>query len=177
MNAEEAAAYHALQAEVFAEADADLITAITMTHPGEAIGIVEAARQVGMPVVISFTVETDGRLPNGQTLGEAIEEVDVATGAYAAYYMINCAHPDHFAGALEAGEAWTERIGGLRANASRLSHAELDEATELDAGDADELASQYHDLHASFPHLVVLGGCCGTNHEHVDAISRACTAG
>jgi S-methylmethionine-dependent homocysteine/selenocysteine methylase len=68
MEAEEAADYHALQAEVFADSEADLITAITMTYPGEAIGVVEAARRVGMPVVISFTVETDGRLPNGQTL-------------------------------------------------------------------------------------------------------------
>jgi S-methylmethionine-dependent homocysteine/selenocysteine methylase len=177
MSAEEAADYHAFQAEVFADSDADLVTAITMTYPGEAIGIVEATRRVGMPVVISFTVETDGRLPNGQTLGQAIDEVDAATGAYAAYFMINCAHPDHFANALEPGAPWTARIGGLRANASRRSHAELDEATELDAGDAEELAGQYRDLHQTFPHLVVLGGCCGTNHEHVDAISRACAVG
>jgi S-methylmethionine-dependent homocysteine/selenocysteine methylase len=174
MSPAEAAGYHGLQARAFAASEADLITAITMTYPAEAIGIAEAARRVEMPVVLSFTVETDGVLPSGHSLQEAIETVDAETDGYPAYYMINCAHPDHFAGVLDPGAAWTRRIGGLRSNASRMSHAELDEATELDAGDAAELASLYRDLRAAHPRLVVLGGCCGTNHDHIDAISQAC---
>jgi S-methylmethionine-dependent homocysteine/selenocysteine methylase len=173
MSADEAERYHALQATTFRDADADMVTAITMTYPNEAIGLTRAARAAGMPVAISFTVETDGRLPNGQPLGAAIEEVDAATASAPAYYMINCAHPTHFAGVLAQGAGWTSRIRGLRANASTKSHAELDQATELDAGNPAELAAQYRDLRATLANLTVLGGCCGTDQRHVEAIARA----
>ena len=171
MTADEAASYHALQARAFADAGADMITAVTMTYSAEAVGIVRAATSVGLPVVISFTVETDGRLPSGQPLGEAIEAVDAATEGAAAYFMVNCAHPTHFAEVLTGG--WTARIGGIRANASKASHAELDEAEELDIGDIDELAADYADLHARLPQLAVIGGCCGTDHRHIDAAATA----
>jgi S-methylmethionine-dependent homocysteine/selenocysteine methylase len=171
---DEARAYHAAQVRTFAEADADMVTAITMTHEEEAIGIALAARDADMPVALSFTVETDGTLPTGQPLRQAIEAVDAATDAYPAYYMINCAHPTHFAHILEAGAPWTGRIRGLRANASMLSHAELDEAEELDTGDPIALAQLYCDLRRTHGHLTVLGGCCGTSHRHIDAISTAC---
>jgi len=174
MTAEEARQYHALQASAFAEAGADLVTAITITYAAEAVGVANAAKDAGVPAVISFTVETDGTLPSGETLREAIEAVDSATGAYPAYFMINCAHPTHFASVLDAGTDWTKRIRGLRANASSLSHAELDESETLDTGHPAELAEQYRELRAAHPHLTVVGGCCGTNHQHVDAISRAC---
>jgi S-methylmethionine-dependent homocysteine/selenocysteine methylase len=173
MDPGEAERYHGMQASIFRDADADLVTAITMTYPNEAIGVTRAAAAVGMPVVISFTVETDGRLPNGATLQEAIEEVDAATGALPAYYMINCAHPTHFAGTLARGAAWTARIRGLRANASTKSHAELDQATELDIGDPRELGRQYRELRAALPNLNVLGGCCGTDTRHLEAICAA----
>ena len=174
MTADEARNYHALQTRAFAASEADLVTAITMTYVEEAIGITEAARSAGMPVVISFTVETDGLLPSGQPLGEAIEAVDAATGAYPAYYMVNCAHPTHFASVFDGSPAWTARISGVRANASKLSHAELDEAEVLDAGDPAELAERYVELRAALPDLRVLGGCCGTDHRHIDAISQSC---
>ena len=128
---------------------------------------------MGMPAVISFTVETDGRLPTGESLADAIAAVDAATDAYPAYFMVNCAHPTHFADALRAGEAWTQRIRGMRANASTMSHAELDEAAELDAGDPVDLARRYAELRLAHPHINVLGGCCGTSHHHIDAISAA----
>jgi S-methylmethionine-dependent homocysteine/selenocysteine methylase len=173
MSATEAERYHGAQAAAFRDADADCVTAITMTYPNEAVGVVRAAQSAGMPVVISFTVETDGRLPNGAPLREAIEEVDAETGGAPAYYMINCAHPTHFSGVLTPGAPWTARIRGLRANASTKSHAELDESTELDIGDPAELARQYRDLRATLPNLTVVGGCCGTDRRHVDAICRA----
>jgi len=174
MSPDEAEEYHLRQIALFSETDADLITAITMTYPAEAIGIVRAAQSVTMPVAISFTVETDGRLPNGQTLQEAIEETDSATDGGAAGFMINCAHPTHFADVLASGGAWLHRIRGIRANASTKSHAELDEATELDSGDPSDLAQRYVSLHSMLPHLSVFGGCCGTDHRHVDAIARSC---
>lgn len=174
MSVDEARAYHSLQARAFADTEADLITAITMTYVEEAIGVVEAARTVGLPVVISFTVETDGRLPSGQELGAAIEQVDAVTDGYTAYFMVNCAHPTHFQSVLAGGAPWLSRIRGVRANASALSHAELDEAVELDRGDPAELAASYRELRALLPALSVLGGCCGTDHHHIGAISAAC---
>ena len=151
-----------------------MVTAITMNTVEEAIGVARAAYAAGMPSVISFTTETDGRLPTGQPLKDAIEEVDAETDEAPAYYMVNCAHPSHFAEALNADEPWTRRIRGLRANASRCSHAELDAATALDDGNPVELGSEYRAILARLPHINVLGGCCGTDHRHVEAIARAC---
>ncbi len=176
MSPEEAADYHRPQIETFAGTAADMITGITMNYLEESLGIVRAAREAGLPSAISFTVETDGRLATGQTLRGAIETLDAETGAAPAYYMINCAHPVHFESALEPGAEWTLRIRGLRANASTRSHAELDEATELDAGDPEDLGLRYRALRDVFPQLTVLGGCCGTDERHVGAIGRVCTA-
>jgi S-methylmethionine-dependent homocysteine/selenocysteine methylase len=176
MSAEEAQAYHAWQVALFREAGADCVSAFTMTNINEAVGVARAAQAAGVPSVISFTVETDGRLPTGDTLGAAITAVDAATGAAPAYYMINCAHPTHFDDVLEAGSDWVSRLGGVRANSSRLSHAELDNAPELDVGNPTELGEQYGELLRRFPHITVLGGCCGTDHRHVACISRACRA-
>ncbi|WP_111494162.1 homocysteine S-methyltransferase family protein [Marinobacter bohaiensis] len=176
MTDSEAKTYHLPQITVFRDAGADLVTGITMTHTGEAIGIARGAMAVGMPVVLSFTVETDGKLPSGKPLGEAIEEVDEATGNGPIYYMINCAHPTHFMTTLETGGGWRSRLRGLRANASAKSHAELDEATALDEGHPEELARQYSDVRRLLPNLNVFGGCCGTDQRHVEAICRAVLA-
>jgi S-methylmethionine-dependent homocysteine/selenocysteine methylase len=174
MSVEAAETYHAAQVRIFADSAADLVTAITMNYVEEAIGIARAARSAGMPVVISFTVETDGRLPTRDTLQAAIERVDTATAAYPAYYMINCAHPTHFERALDPKEAWTQRLRGLRANASRQSHAELNESPTLDPGDPVELGREYAALKQRLPRLNVMGGCCGTDHRHVEQIATAC---
>lgn len=174
MSPQEAESYHTPQIEAFAETSADLVTALTLTYADEATGIVHAAAAAEVPVVISFTVETDGRLPSGQSLGEAIEQVDGATDGAASYFMVNCAHPTHFADALEQAP-WAERLRGVRANASKKSHAELDEAEELDEGDPDELAARYRELRDRLPNLSVVGGCCGTDHRHVEAVCAAVT--
>lgn len=171
---EEAEHYHRTQIETFSETNADLVTALTLTYAKEAIGLARAAKAAAMPVVISFTVETDGKLPSGQTLKDAIEEVDKATNNTPAYYMVNCAHPTHFEDALSAGEPWLKRLRGIRANASTKSHAELDEAVELDDGNPVELGNQYSELRRRFSNLNVLGGCCGTDHRHIEEIFRAC---
>jgi homocysteine S-methyltransferase len=173
LSAEEAQAYHSTQIGIFAETAADMVTAITMTYADEAIGIVRAAEAAGLPVAISFTVETDGRLPSGQPLGDAIEQTDADTGGSAAYFMINCAHPTHFEQVLAEGDGWRDRIRGVRANASTKTHAELDEATELDDGDPADLGRRHAELRDRLPRLNVLGGCCGTDHRHVAEIARA----
>jgi homocysteine S-methyltransferase len=168
MTSHEAAEYHAPQIATFASTAADMVAAFTINYVEEGIGVVRAARRYAMPVTISFTLETDGRLPSGDRLAEAIMRTDAETGAYAAYYMINCAHPTHFEHALNGD--WVSRIRGVRANASTRSHAELDEATELDAGNPGELGRQYVDLQRRLPHLTVVGGCCGTDERHIGAI-------
>jgi len=173
MSADEAAEYHSDQVRVFAATSADVVTALTLTYADEAIGVVRAAKQCGLPAVVSFTTETDGTLPSGQSLAAAIEQVDRATDNGAAYFMVNCAHPDHFADALPENEGWTRRIRGIRANASRCSHAELDEATELDDGNPAEFGRLYRALHARLPGLSVFGGCCGTDHRHIAAVAAA----
>ena len=173
MNAETAAAYHSFQITAMASAGIDVVDALTLGYVDEAVGIARAAEAAGLPVVISFTVETDGRLPSGMSVAEAIEQTDAATNGYATHFMVNCAHPTHFDHVLDGASPWAARIGGLRANASRLSHAELDEMVELDSGDPDDLAARYVELRSSLPNLHVLGGCCGTDHRHVAAIAAA----
>ena len=162
---------HAPQIHALGRAGVDMISAMTLTHAGEAVGIVRAAAEIDIPVVIAFTLETDGRLPSGQSLADAIGEVDEATVNGPAYYMINCAHPDHFRNVLETGGAWTTRIGGTRSNASRMSHAELDEAETLDDGDPGELGRLNAELMRFLPNIRVVGGCCGTDHRHVGCIA------
>jgi len=169
----EARDYHGWQIATFADTEADLISVFTMNYVEEAIGVALAARDHAMPAVISFTLETDGRLPSGQSLAKAIEATDAATDGHPAYYMINCAHPTHFTDALRAGGAWRNRVRGLRANASRRSHAELDASADLDDGNPEELGDQYRALRPLLPRLTVVGGCCGTDHRHVGSICAA----
>jgi homocysteine S-methyltransferase len=174
MDAAEAASYHADQVASLAAAGADVVSAITMTYAEEAVGVARAAAGAGIPALVSFTVETDGRLPDGTALGGAIEAVDAATGGSPEAYMINCAHPTHFDAVLAEGDAaWRTRITGLRANASRMSHAELDAADVLDDGDPDDLAQRYVALRERLPELTILGGCCGTDCRHIAAIAAA----
>jgi homocysteine S-methyltransferase len=172
MTADQAADYHRPQIEAFADTEADLISALTLNYVDEAIGIALAARSVEMPVVLSFTVETDGRLPTGETLQAAIEATDAATDGYPAYYMVNCAHPTHVLRGLSTGP-WRRRVRGIRANASAKSHAELNEATALDEGDLVEFGALHATLREQLPALSVIGGCCGTDHRHVE---QACLA-
>jgi homocysteine S-methyltransferase len=176
MTPEQARAYHAPQVETFAGSDADMLEAYTLNYIEEGIGIVNAAKAAAMPVAISFTLETDGRLPSGDTLKDAVTRTDAETGAYAAYYMINCAHPTHFNSVVESRGAWLERIRGIRANASKRSHKELDESPDLDSGDPVDLGAQYRSLKSALPRLSVVGGCCGTDHRHVTEICRALNA-
>ena len=175
MSEQQAEAYHREQVETFASSAADMMCAITMNYVEEAVGIVRATQQADMPLAISFTVETDGNLPTGQTLKAAIEHVDAATSGYPSYYMINCAHPTHFEHVLTEGGLWLERIRGLRANASRKSHAELNESPELDVGNPVELGTQYARVKERLSCLNVMGGCCGTDHRHVEQIADACS--
>lgn len=176
MTAQEAERYHSEQIAELAQTDVDVVSGYTLAYSAEATGIVRAAQRFALPVVISFTVETDGKLPTGAALESAVSDVDAATGGYAAYFMINCAHPNHFEQVL-TDAPWMQRIKGIVANASQCSHAELDDAVELDSGDPIELGKQLSQIHRRFPHIRVLGGCCGTDMRHMQEIARASAAG
>jgi len=173
MSVTEAEAYHSQQISALAQTEADVISGYTIAYVAEAIGIVRAARRLNLPVVIPFTVETDGQLPTGCALRDAIAQVDTATQGYAAYFMINCAHPDHFAAILEQDGAWMARLKGVVVNASRCSHAQLDQAEALDPGDPKELGEQLAQLRRQHRGLRMLGGCCGTDMRHMAQIARA----
>jgi len=176
MSVREATDYHAPQVATFAKAGCDMVSAFTMTNTHEAIGVVRAATAHDICCVISFTVETDGRLPSGEGLRDAIQRTDAETDAYPAYYMINCAHTSHFMNVLEPEAAWLDRISGLRANASARSHEELNESSDLDAGDPVALSGDYAALLTKLAKLRVLGGCCGTDTHHVAEIAKACVS-
>lgn len=171
MTAEQASTYHHSQLADFADTEVDLVSLLTATYSEEAVGFVRAATDLALPCVVSFTVETDGRLPDGTLLGDAIETVDDNTDASPAYYMVNCAHPTHILPAIDPAARWSSRLRGVRANASTKSHAELDEATELDDGDPFTLAADLDGLRTRLPGIVVLGGCCGTDVRHIDALA------
>lgn len=172
MSYEEAQQYHSTQIEVLYHASVDLISALTINNAEEATGITRAANYFQMPAVISFTVETDGKLPTGMSLKEAIKSVDDHTEIPPLYFMINCAHPKHFHDELSKhkSEPWVHRIKAIRANASCKSHSELDHATTLDRGIPKELGQEYKKLKETFGHLNVFGGCCGTDEEHISEI-------
>ena len=173
MSAEEAEAYHRPQVETLAGAGADMVSALTLAYAEEGVGIARAARAAGIPCSISFTVEVDGRLPSGQPLRDAVEQVDRESDGAPEFFMVNCAHPTHIARALEDDGAWRGRIGGIRANASAKSHAELDESDELDDGDPVELAAATAELYPLLPGLAVVGGCCGTDERHIAQLAEA----
>lgn len=174
MTDQEAAAYHSGQAASLTRAGVDAIGAMTITNSNEGLGIAQAANEVGLQAVLSFTVETDGKLPSGETLAESIQRIDSELPGVIAYYGINCAHPTHFLNQVTSNQKWSDRVGSIRANASRKSHAELDECSVLDEGDAAELAQQYAELQTHFKNLRVYGGCCGTDLNHVRSIANVC---
>lgn len=175
LTAQGAESYHSEQIETFKAAGADIVTALTLSTTDEAIGIARASAKAGLPSVIAFTIEKDRKLRSGETLKQAIQTVDAATSNAPAYYMINCAHPVDFGPSL-TGEPWADRIRGLRANASSLDHGTLCKLGHLDEGNPDELAGQYVDIRSAHPKMNVFGGCCGTDHVHVETIGRALLA-
>ncbi|MGC9353649.1 MAG: homocysteine S-methyltransferase family protein [Mariniphaga sp.] len=171
MQAEAAAEYHFTQIDSLARAGADMTTAFTINYTEEAMGIAQAAKNAEIPVVISFTLETDGRLPTGESLRTAIERVDEYSNSYVTYFMINCAHPEHFTEVLKPEGEWKKRIAAIRANASDKSHAELDESENLDTGDCNRLVKGYAEIKNLLPDLKVVGGCCGTDLSHIRALA------
>ena len=168
MTVEQARAYHGEQLGAIAGTAADLATAYTFNRVPEAAGCALAARDHGVPLALSFVVETDGCLSDGTALADAVSQVEDQTAGAPIYYLANCAHPSHFVSGLPD----TPRFKGVIVNASRCSHAELDEATELDDGDPDALGSDVAALVRANAAINVVGGCCGTDMRHLRRMMR-----
>lgn len=173
MSSDEAKNYHYPQIEAFAAARLDAVTALTLNYLEEAVEFISAASDCNLPVVISFTVETDGRLPGGEALSSTIEQVDANTDSYASHYTVKRAHTQHVRNELENAGEWKNRKRGIRANTSTKSHEELDNSDALDSGDICALAEEYRELNRLLPKLAVAGGCFGTDHTHLEAICDA----
>ena len=174
MTAEQAEEYHRIQIGTFVETDVDMVTAFTISYVEEALGIVKAAQSAKLPVAISFTLGTDGFLPAGPSLLDAIEQVDAASGGGPEYFMINCVHPIYFSEILSSGDLRLRRIQGLMPNASSKSHEELNEANELDEGNPTELAEQLRGIRKDMPWINILAGCCGTDSRLAKIICETC---
>jgi len=169
--------YHAAQVDVLARAGVDVLVPLTMTSLPETLGILRAAEIAKLPVLVSPTIEPDGKLPDGTPLGEFVATVDDATHGYPLAFMVNCVHPSHLAPVLRAAaerdEPWLTRFRGVRANASAKTHAELDASKALDRGDPAALGGGVADLQRAHG-LTIVGGCCGTDAEHLACIASAC---
>ncbi len=166
ISVEDARQYHAAQMRSLKGTTVDLVTAYTFNRPREAAGCILAARDANLPIIMSLVVETDGCLSDGTKLVDAIDEIDGVTASTAMFFMVNCAHPTHFSGVFGNHP----RLRGMVANASSCSHAELDEADELDDGDPVELGSQIAEIARQNPSVQVIGGCCGTDMRHLKSM-------
>ncbi len=159
----QARAYHNAQLSALKETSVDLVTGYTFNRTGEAAGCILASQDIGLPIIMSLVVETDGCLADGTPLIDAIDQIEAQTDGSALFYMVNCAHPTHFADVIKAHP----RLKGVVANASSCSHAELDEAEELDDGDPVQLGQEIAAAMRDNPSIQVFGGCCGTDMRHL----------
>ena len=131
----------------------------------------EASGIVSATVAVTFTIETDGRLPPGKRLGDAICEVEEATDGYPSNSLIYCAHPNHFAHVLRGNR--TQRVMGLRANVSRMNPAEPDALDTLDDSNPFELGHSNAGPSMLLPNLTAMGGFHRTDHRPVAATCEA----
>ncbi len=168
---DEAAEYHAVQLATLKRAGVDLAWAVTFNNPAEARGVVRAAREIGVPLALSFSLTSSSRLASGQTLAEAVQSVDAASDGYPAFYALNCSHPLEFEPALTPG-AWQDRLRCIRPNAARIDKIALCKLGHLEEGDPHELGRQMADVARRFPQMDIWGGCCGTCESHLEEIAR-----
>lgn len=164
--------YHSVQLQTLKEADVDLASALTFNNIPESIGVAKAAARLDLPLCISLSLDGSSRLNSGPSLGDAIKTIDAATDNSVAFYMINCVHPLEYESAL-ADESWMKRIRGVRPNASVMDKISLCKIGHLEDGDPIELGNQIGDLFKRFPHMDILGGCCGTWDNHLDQMAQS----
>ena len=176
ITADESEEYHSVQLATLAASGVDLVEAMTFNNVDEAVGLARAASSAGLPLSVSFVLDSDHNLNGGPSLKEAIESVDAAAGSdRPAFYGINCSHPFEFMPAIESGE-WFKRIRCLRPNAAAADKISLCTLGHLEEGDPVELGSLMGQLAADYPHIDIWGGCCGTWDKHLDHIARSVTS-
>jgi homocysteine S-methyltransferase len=172
ITAQEAEEYHSVQLGTLREANVDLVSAMTFNNIPEAVGLSRAAKRVGLPIILNFTLDSSSRLRSGPTVREAIEAVDAEAGdAHPECYGLNCSHPIEMAPALEPG-GWFKRVRSLRPNAALMEKQALCKIGHLVDGDPPELGAQMGALAHRYPHLDIWGGCCGTWDTHLNHIAK-----
>lgn len=173
MTAEEAEEYHLTQLTTLKGTEADMAVALTFNNVPEAVGAVRAAGRVGLPIGVSLTLSSEGRLRSGPTLREAVEAIDAETGGAAAWMGTNCSHPMEFFPALDDAGPWLDRLRYFRPNAAMMDKLALCKLGHLEDGDPVELGGQMADLALRLPRADILGGCCGTDERHLGEIARS----
>jgi homocysteine S-methyltransferase len=171
ITADAAEDYHATQLTTLKQADVDFAAAMTFNNIPEAIGVARAATTIGVPLVISLTVDSTSRLKSGPTVAEAVETIDAETDGAPACYMLNCSHPVEFEPGLTDGD-WIRRLRGFRPNASKMEKIALCQIGHLEEGDPVELGRLMGDLARRYPHMDIWGGCCGTGTVHLGEIAK-----
>lgn len=172
ITAAEAEDYHSVQLATLKQAAVDFACAATFNNIPEAVGVARAAKKIGVPLIVSLTVDSSSRLKSGPTVADAIQAIDFeAADAAPISYLLNCSHPVEFEPALTAGP-WTSRLHGFRPNASKMEKLALCKLGHLEEGDPVELGRLMGGLARRYPHMNVWGGCCGTGDTHLRAIAR-----
>jgi S-methylmethionine-dependent homocysteine/selenocysteine methylase len=161
------------QIRTLVEEGVEIISLMTVTNLNEAIAVIEVAKEMNIPVAVSFSLESDGKLLSGLSLENAIQTVDEATDGYTTYFGINCVHPTRILQPLENMDLEVrQRIGLIRGNASLKTHEELDNSDTLDRGHIPTFVSALKKVLVLLPGIKVVGGCCGTDEEHLTAIAQ-----
>lgn len=175
VTADSAEEYHSFQIACLKEAGADIACAHTFNNIPEAVGVARAARAEGLPLAMYFSLDSSSRLNTGPSLRDAVIETDSQTGNAPLFYGLNCSHPVEFEPALEPGD-WIDRLRSIRPNASKMEKIALCKLGHLEDGDPDELGAQMGDLARRYPHMDIMGGCCGTDERHLSRIAEAVKA-
>ena len=174
----EALTFHRWQTEQFRQAEVDFLLAGIMPTLPEAAGMARAMAETGLPYLISFTIQEDGRLIDGAAISDAITYIDRVTETPPLGYLTNCVHPSILRQALAQPCNQTEpvrrRFLGIQANAAANSYRELERGIGLKPSGPKGLAAELAVLREEYG-LKLFGGCCGTDDRYLEEIARRLT--
>jgi S-methylmethionine-dependent homocysteine/selenocysteine methylase len=170
LSAADAETFHRWQINQLAQGGVDFLIAETLPNVEEAVGIGRALAESGLPYFISFVISRGGRVLDGTSVSDAISRIDEQTDPQPLGYLINCAYPTFLQAAAQPKIVFNRLVGYL-ANASSLDQAELDEADMLQSEDITDWGERMLELNRCYG-VQILGGCCGTTHEHLRYLVR-----
>ena len=172
LTSSEAEQFHSWQIEQLAKGEADFLIAVTLPGVEESIGIAKAMEKTDIPYIISYVINRNGNVLDGTSLVDAINRVDDKTAIPPLGYMVNCSYPT-FLCANKQPAMLFKRLLGYAANASSLDHCELDGSEQLESESVSEWGDSMLELNKK-QGVKILGGCCGTDGEHLKYIADRC---